>query len=229
MSEKDKPYQYKVTTFPPEDDPGWFEADVWGCKCGVKKIAEDCPECPGCLAPQPEGSVYRGRCWGMKLPEILTLTTGTPLFPYKGANFKVSLADLPRREPKEEVCEHCGATYTGLSHCQSLTQIKEIDDYAIQPRHRAWLENVWCWDSEFIGTYPLAQDFSELQDPEMPALIPADGMVEYGHCPVCGAEPGQQCSVTDVSGWQPEGPAYVSTTELAGWVHPEREVSDELG
>lgn len=41
---------------------------------------------------------------------------------------KVSLADLPRREPKEEVCEHCGATYTGLFHCQSLSQIKEIDD-----------------------------------------------------------------------------------------------------
>ena len=41
---------------------------------------------------------------------------------------KVSLADLPRREPKEEVCEHCGATYTGLFHCQSLPQIKEIDD-----------------------------------------------------------------------------------------------------
>ena len=112
MSEKDKPYPYKVTTFPPEDDPGWFEADVWDCKCGVKKIAEDCPECPGCLAAQPEGSVYRGRCWGMKLPE----------------NPKVSLADLPRREPKEEVCEHCGATYTGLFHCQSLTQIKEVDD-----------------------------------------------------------------------------------------------------
>lgn len=48
------------------------------------------------------------------------------------------------------------------------------------------------------------------------------GAIEYGECPVCGAEPGQQCSVTDVSGWQPEGPAYVSTTELAGWVHPER-------
>lgn len=42
--------------------------------------------------------------------------------------FGVSLADIPRREPKEEVCEHCGATYTGLFHCQSLSQIKEIDD-----------------------------------------------------------------------------------------------------
>jgi len=40
----------------------------------------------------------------------------------------VSLADLPRRGPKEEVCEHCGAIYTGLFHCQSLSQIKEIDD-----------------------------------------------------------------------------------------------------
>jgi hypothetical protein len=103
----------KATTFPPEDDPGWFEADVWDClKCGVKTIAADCPDCPGCLAPQPEGSVYRGRCWGMRLTE----------------NPQVSLLDLPRREPKEEVCDHCGATYTGLSHCQSLSQIKEVDD-----------------------------------------------------------------------------------------------------
>ena len=39
-----------------------------------------------------------------------------------------TLLDLPRREPKEEVCDHCGATYTGLFHCQSLSQIKEIDD-----------------------------------------------------------------------------------------------------
>ena len=53
-------------------------------------------------------------------------------------------------------------------------------------------------------------------------VVPVDDAIEYGECPVCGAEPGQQCSVTDVSGWQPEGPAYVSTTELAGWVHPER-------
>ena len=53
-------------------------------------------------------------------------------------------------------------------------------------------------------------------------MVPVDDAIEYGECPVCGAEPGQQCSVTDVSGWQPEGPAYVSTTELAGWVHPER-------
>lgn len=103
----------KATTFPPEDDPGWFEADVWDCpECGIKKIAADCPDCPGCLAPQSEGSVYRGRCWGMRLTE----------------NPQVSLLDLPRREPKEEVCDHCGATYTGLFHCQSLSQIKEVDD-----------------------------------------------------------------------------------------------------
>ena len=99
------------TTF--EDDPGWFEADVWDCPvCVVKKIAEDCPECPGCFASQPKGAVYRGRCWGFTLPE----------------NPKVSLADLPRREPKEEVCDHCGATYTGLFHCQSIKNIREIED-----------------------------------------------------------------------------------------------------
>ncbi len=103
----------KATTFPPEDDPGWFEADVWDCpECGIKKIAADCPDCPGCLAPQPEGSVYRGRCWGMRLTE----------------NPEVSLLDLPRREPKEETCEVCGEAYTGLFHCQSLSQIKGIDD-----------------------------------------------------------------------------------------------------
>jgi hypothetical protein len=39
-----------------------------------------------------------------------------------------SLLNIPRREDKEEVCDHCGATYTGLFHCQSLTQIKEIKD-----------------------------------------------------------------------------------------------------
>jgi len=53
-------------------------------------------------------------------------------------------------------------------------------------------------------------------------MVPVDDAIEYGECPVCGAEPGQQCSTTDLSEWQPEGPAYVSTTELAGWVHPER-------
>ena len=101
------------TTFPAEDDPGWFEADVWDCPvCVVKKIAEDCPECPGCFASQPKGAVYRGRCWGFTLPE----------------NPKVSLADLPRREPKEEVCGHCGATYTGLFHCQSIKNIREIEE-----------------------------------------------------------------------------------------------------
>ena len=105
--------EYKVTTSPAEDDPGWFEANVWDCPaCGVTKIAEDCTECPGCLAAQPKGSVYRGRCWGMKLPE----------------NPKVSLADIPRREPKEEVCEHCGATYTGLFHCQSIKNLRKIED-----------------------------------------------------------------------------------------------------
>ena len=55
MAKHPKPYPYKVTTFPPEDDPGWFEADVWDCPCGVKKIAEDCPECPGCGCPQGPG------------------------------------------------------------------------------------------------------------------------------------------------------------------------------
>ncbi|MCH9836346.1 hypothetical protein K0U83_11825 [bacterium] len=103
----------KATTLFPKDDPGWFEADVWDClKCGVNTIAEDCTACPGCLAPQPEGSVYRGRCWGMRLTE----------------NPEVSLLDLPRREPKEETCEVCGEAYTGLFHCQSLSQIKVIDD-----------------------------------------------------------------------------------------------------
>ena len=43
-----------------------------------------------------------------------------------------SLLNIPRREPKEEVCEHCGATYTGLFHCQSIKNIREIeDDFAI--------------------------------------------------------------------------------------------------
>ena len=53
-------------------------------------------------------------------------------------------------------------------------------------------------------------------------MVPVDDAIEYGECLVCGAEPGQQCSTTDLSEWQPEGPAHISTTELAGWVHPER-------
>jgi hypothetical protein len=70
-----KPFTYKVTTFPPEDDPGWYEADVWDCPaCGVGKIYSECLECPGCLAAQPPGSVYRGRCWGYVLPEKPTLS-----------------------------------------------------------------------------------------------------------------------------------------------------------
>jgi hypothetical protein len=61
-------------------------------------------------------------------------------------------------------------------------------------------------------------------------IVSVDDAIEYGGCPVCGAEPEQQCSVLDVSAWQPEGPAYVSTTELAGWVHVERRGHlDELG
>ena len=36
-----------------------------------------------------------------------------------------------------------------IDDLKKVVEIKEIDDYAIQPRHRAWLENVWCWDSEF--------------------------------------------------------------------------------
>ena len=39
-----------------------------------------------------------------------------------------SLLNIPRREPKEEVCDHCGATYTGLFHCQSIKNIREIED-----------------------------------------------------------------------------------------------------
>ena len=39
-----------------------------------------------------------------------------------------SLLGVTVRPPKEEICDHCGATYTGLFHCQSLSQIKEIDD-----------------------------------------------------------------------------------------------------
>lgn len=58
----------QVHTFPPPDDPGWYEHDVWDCPaCGVGKIDHECMECPGCLCAQPEGSVYRGRCWGMAL------------------------------------------------------------------------------------------------------------------------------------------------------------------
>jgi|AntRauTorckE6833_2_1112554.scaffolds.fasta_scaffold10758_6 hypothetical protein len=58
----------KATTFPPPDDPGWFLANVWDCSaCGVGRISEECLTCVSCDAPRPEGAVYEGRCWGMKI------------------------------------------------------------------------------------------------------------------------------------------------------------------
>ena len=39
-----------------------------------------------------------------------------------------SLLGVPVRPMKEEICDHCGATYRGPYHCQTLSQIKEIDD-----------------------------------------------------------------------------------------------------
>lgn len=99
----DKPIKYEVSRWPPEDDPGWYEADVWDCpKCGVTKIDAECVLCPGCLAKKPEGEdvVYRGRCWGMKLVE----------------NPEVKLTDLKLRPlvegPRDETLEN----------------IKDIDD-----------------------------------------------------------------------------------------------------
>lgn len=46
-------------------------------------------------------------------------------------------------------------------------------------------------------------------------LVPIDDMVEYGWCPVCGSEPGQQCSVPD-----PEHPGR--GIEFASRVHARR-------
>ena len=37
------------------------------------------------------------------------------------------LLNTPVRPQKEEICEHCGETFTGLFHCQSITQIKMVD------------------------------------------------------------------------------------------------------
>jgi hypothetical protein len=76
-----KPIIYKVTRFPPDDDPGWFDADVWDCPaCGITRISHECETCVGCDAPQPSDSVYLGRCWGMKLPENCDLL-GIPARP----------------------------------------------------------------------------------------------------------------------------------------------------
>ena len=85
----------------PDDDPGWYEADVWDCiECGVHKIADDCLDCPGCLAKQPEGSVYKGRCWGMKIVSNPTIKlTDLPLRSLIRAPRDQSLADL--REIKD--------------------------------------------------------------------------------------------------------------------------------
>jgi len=41
---------------------------------------------------------------------------------------KLDLSNIPRREDPVEICEHCGAEFRGLYHCQSLENIKEIDD-----------------------------------------------------------------------------------------------------
>ena len=93
--------KYKVTRFPPDDDPGWYEADIWDCpECNVTKIAADCPDCPGCLCLQPEGAVYRGKCWGMKMES-------DPL---------IKLSDL---KPRPLISGPRG---------ESLADIKEIDD-----------------------------------------------------------------------------------------------------
>lgn len=55
----------EIRTFPPPDDPGWYDALVWDCtSCGCGKIHPECAQCPACLADQPEDSVYMGRCWG---------------------------------------------------------------------------------------------------------------------------------------------------------------------
>ena len=99
----------KATTFPADDDPGWYTADVWDCaKCGLKRISPECKTCLVCDAPQPEGSVYQGECWGMKL----------------ASDPKIKLSDLPRRNliqgPRD----------------QSLADIREIKDHAFFDRMR---------------------------------------------------------------------------------------------
>ena len=79
-----QPIRCEVTRFPLEDDPGWYETDIWDCsnpECGPKKMVPEVEECLLCGTPQPEGAVYRGRCWGMRIQSDPSLSFGPPRRP----------------------------------------------------------------------------------------------------------------------------------------------------
>lgn len=115
-----------------------------------------------------------------------------------------SLLDLPRREDKEEVCGHCGATYTGLFHCQSLSQIKVIDD------------------SEIVGV------ISELPPPKRAAvpITPLDAHMVEGRV----LEVVREVKVVESTPHGPEGPAFwTAYNKAGGWVMSEPDKLLSLG
>ena len=87
---------YKITKFPPEDDPGWFETDVWDCpECGLGRMVPEVETCLVCEHPQPEGAVYLGRCWGMKVTSDPTIKLSElPARPLIRGSRGESLADI---------------------------------------------------------------------------------------------------------------------------------------
>jgi hypothetical protein len=91
----------------PKDDDGWYDTDVWDCpnpECKLTRMSPEVETCLLCNTPQPEGAVYVGRCWGIKMVQDPT----------------IKLTDLPRhpliRGPRSE----------------SLKNIRDISDDFLQ-------------------------------------------------------------------------------------------------
>jgi hypothetical protein len=63
-------------------------------------------------------------------PEIQTIFTRPLEMDWSGTiealdNLSSETVSIPTRPAKVEVCEHCGAEFQGLFHCQSLKDISE--------------------------------------------------------------------------------------------------------
>jgi len=55
---------------PCQFDPDWHDTNVWDCpdpKCGVTRMCPEVKTCLLCDTPQPEGAVYLGRCYRIKM------------------------------------------------------------------------------------------------------------------------------------------------------------------
>lgn len=93
----------RATRFPPDDDPGWYETNVWDCpSCGLRLMAPEVETCLVCDFPQPEGAVYLGRCWGMRVPEDAAIKlTELPARPLIRSPRDQSLASIQDASDKD--------------------------------------------------------------------------------------------------------------------------------